>query len=49
MSKLDDFLEMPDVSEIRETVKETVNGKEFEFVVRPLLQNILNFRKGQTV
>lgn len=38
MSKLDDFLEMPDVSEIRETVKEVVNGKEFEFVVRPLLQ-----------
>lgn len=38
MSKLDDFLEMPDVSEIRETIKETVNGKEYEFVVRPLLQ-----------
>jgi len=38
MSKLDDFLDMPDVSEIREKIKETVNGKEFEFVVRPLLQ-----------
>lgn len=38
MSKLDDFLDMPNVSEIRETIKETVNGKEYEFVVRPLLQ-----------
>ena len=38
MSKLDDFLDMQDVSEIRETVKETVNGKEYEFIVRPLLQ-----------
>ena len=38
MSKLDDFLDMTDVSEIRETVKETVNGKEYEFIVRPLLQ-----------
>ena len=38
MSKLDDFLDMPNVSEIRETVKEVVNGKEYEFVVRPLLQ-----------
>ena len=38
MSKLDDFLDMADVSEIRETIKETVNGKEFEFTIRPLTQ-----------
>ena len=38
MSKLDDFLDMADVSEIRETIKETVNGKEFEFIIRPLTQ-----------
>lgn len=38
MSKLDDFLEMEDVSEIRETVKETINGKDYEFTIRPLTQ-----------
>lgn len=37
-SKLDDFLNLADVSEIRETIKETVNGKELEFVIRPLTE-----------
>ena len=38
MSKLDDFLGLDDVSEIHETIKEVVNGKELEFVIRPVTQ-----------
>ena len=36
MSRLEDFLELRNVSEITETIKETVDGKELEFVVRPI-------------
>ena len=36
MSNLEDFLQLNDVSEIRETVIEKINGKDFEFVIRPL-------------
>lgn len=36
MSKLDDFLGLNDVSDVRETIKETINGKELEMVIRPL-------------
>lgn len=39
MSCLDDFLNLQDVSEIRETVKERIGGKDFEFVIRPLNQD----------
>ena len=38
MSKLDDFLSLDDVSEVHETIKEVVNGKELEFVIRPVTQ-----------
>lgn len=38
MSKLDEFLNLPDVSTIRETVVERIDGRDFEFVVRPLSQ-----------
>ena len=38
MSKLDDFLGLDDVSEVHETIKEVINGKELEFVVRPVTQ-----------
>lgn len=36
MSKLEDFLGLNDVSEIRETIKEVIGGKELEFVIKPL-------------
>lgn len=36
MNKLEDFLELNDVSEIRETIKEKIDGKELEFVIRPM-------------
>lgn len=36
MSRLDDFLGLNDVSELRETVELEFNGKKFQFVIRPL-------------
>lgn len=36
MSKLDDFLNLTDVSEIRETIVEKIDGKELEFVIKPM-------------
>ena len=38
MSKLDDFLGLTDVSEVRKTVKVKVDGKELEVVVRPITE-----------
>lgn len=38
MSKLEDFLKLEDVSDIKETIKENINGKEYEFVIRALKQ-----------
>lgn len=39
MSKLDDFLGLVDVSEIRETIKVPLGEKEFDFVIRPLSES----------
>lgn len=36
MSRLEDFLGLVDVSEVRETVKVTVGGKDFDIVIKPL-------------
>ena len=36
MSKLEDFLGLMDVSEIRQTITVPVNGKKLELVIRPL-------------
>ena len=36
MSRLEDFLGLVDVSDIRETIKVSMSGKDFEFVIRPL-------------
>lgn len=36
MSKLDDFLGLNDVSEIRETIEVSLGEKKFEMVIRPL-------------
>ena len=50
MSKLEDFLEIRDVSDITETIKETIDGKELEFVVRPITEQEHNdFQKRATV
>ena len=38
MSKLDDFLGLSDVSEIRETIKVKIGDKDFELVVKPISQ-----------
>lgn len=38
MSKLDDFLNLDDITDTRSIVKEIVNGKTFEFTIRPLTQ-----------
>ena len=39
MSKLDDFLGLTDVSEIRKTINVSIDGKEFELVIRPLTED----------
>lgn len=36
MSKLDDFLNLTDVSEIRKKIKFTIEGKTFEITIRPI-------------
>lgn len=36
MSKLDDFLGLVDVTEMRETIPVEVGDKKFEFVIRPI-------------
>ena len=36
MSALDDFLALDDVKDVRQKIKEKINGKKFEFVIRPL-------------
>lgn len=36
MSSLDDFLALDDVKDISQSVQERINGKVFEFVIRPL-------------
>ena len=36
MSKLDDFLNLADVTEIRKTIKVNLGGKSFELVIRPI-------------
>ena len=36
MSALDDFLALDDVKDVRQTVKEKIGGKTFDFVIRPL-------------
>lgn len=38
MSKLEDFLGLRDVSDITETIKEVIDGKELELVVRPITE-----------
>lgn len=38
MSRLEDFLGLTDVSEIRETISITVSGKKFELVIRPITE-----------
>lgn len=50
MSKLEDFLELRDVSDIQETIKEVVDGKELDFIVRPITEQEHNdFQKRATV
>ena len=50
MSRLEDFLELRDVSDITETIKEVVDGKEFELVVRPITEaEHTDFQKRATV
>lgn len=36
MSSLDDFLALDDVKDVKQTVQEKINGKKFDFVIRPL-------------
>lgn len=38
MSKLEDFLGLDDVADIRQTVKVAIGGKEFDFVIRPITE-----------
>lgn len=38
MSKLDDFLGLTDISEVRKTIKVNVDGKELELVIRPITE-----------
>lgn len=38
MSKLDDFLNLADVSEIKKAIKINLNGKELELVIRPITE-----------
>lgn len=39
MSKLDDFLGLSDVSEIRKEISVKVDGKDLSLVIRPLTEN----------
>lgn len=38
MSKLDDFLNLADVSEIKKTIKVNLGGKDFDLVIRPITE-----------
>ena len=38
MSKLDDFLNLNDVSDIKKTIKVKLDGKELELVIRPITE-----------
>lgn len=38
MSKLDDFLNLNDVCEIKKTIKVNLGGKELELVIRPITE-----------
>ena len=38
MSKLDDFLGLTDISEVRKTITVKVNGKDLELVIRPITE-----------
>ncbi len=37
-TKLEDFLGLSDISEIRDKITEKIGDKEFEFVIRPITQ-----------
>ena len=39
MSKLDEFLGLTDVSEVRKTIKVKVGDKEFDFIIRPITED----------
>lgn len=39
MSKLDEFLGLTDISEVRKTIKANVGGKELELVIRPITED----------
>lgn len=39
MSRLDDFLGLADVSDVRETITVKVDGKQLELVIRPLSED----------
>lgn len=39
MSKLDDFLNLTDVSEIKKTIKINIGNKELELTIRPITEN----------
>ena len=39
MSKLDDFLNLVDVTEIRKTIKVNLGGKNLELVIRPITES----------
>jgi hypothetical protein len=39
MSKLDDFLNLNNVSEIKKTISVKINGKDLELVIRPLTED----------
>ena len=39
MSKLDDFLNLTDVCEIKKTIKVNLDGKDFELVIRPITES----------
>lgn len=50
MSKLEDFLGLTDVSEVRETITESFDGKTFKFVIRPLNEREhSDFQKRATI
>lgn len=39
MSKLDDFLGLTDISEVRKTINVNVDGKDLELVIRPITED----------
>lgn len=39
MSKLDDFLGLTDISEVRKTISVNVDGKDLELVIRPITED----------